>query len=162
MFKLMIRDFLRSIWYELVHGGETYLYDLEVVVLKNMLASMEGANKDCFLQQLNRLDLIQRSPDGRIVTLFEARDTYFKSWDNILLDNKKDYFLAYKAKVSGDICPKNSLTIEVFFHRGRIGTIEYKRKMEWPVGQKKIQLRKIDWLFNKGGELNIENFELFL
>ena len=128
----MISDVLRSAWSRLIHSGKTYLYDLEVFALKNMLIFLDGSDRKNFLQQLNKLDFVQRSPDGKIVSLFESRDTYFKSWGDILLDNKSKYLLAYKMKVSGDACPKKSLTVEIFVHKGRIGTVEYKRKMSWP------------------------------
>ena len=133
----MIFNVLRRVWSKLIHSGKTYLYDLEVFALKNMLICFDGSDRKNFLQQLNKLDLVQRSPYGKIVSLFESRDTYFKSWGDILLDNKSNYLLAYKMKVSGDTCPKKNLTVEILVHKGRIGTIEYKGKMAWPKRQKK-------------------------
>ena len=134
---MMISGVLRNIWYELVYGGKTYLYDLEVFALKNMLICLNGSDRKDFLQQLNKLDFVQRSPDSKIVSLFESRDTYFKFWGDILLDNTSKYLLAYKMKVSGDACPKRDLTVEISVHKGRIATIGHKGKTAWPKTQKK-------------------------
>ena len=102
-----------------------------------MLNSLNENNKYNFLQQLNKLNLLQRSPNGKIVSLFESRDTYFKFWGDILLDNTSKYLLAYKMKVSGDACPKRDLTVEISVHKGRIATIGHKGKTAWPKTQKK-------------------------
>ncbi|WP_339339737.1 hypothetical protein [uncultured Oceanicoccus sp.] len=158
----MISDVLRSAWSRLIHSGKTYLYDLEVFALKNMLIFLDGSDRKNFLQQLNKLDLVQRSPDGKIVALYESRDAYFKFWGDILLTNKMGGFLAYKIKLTGDVCPKKNLTVEVFFHKGRISSIEYKGKMAWPKTQKKVRLVNLDWSVCDDGALTIISSELLL
>jgi len=158
----MISGVLRSVWSRLIHSGKTYLYDLEVFALKNMLICLSGSDRKNFLQQLNKLNSVQRSPNGKIVSLFESRDTYFKSWGDILLDNKSNYLLAYEMKVSGNTCPKRHLTVEIFVHKGRIGTIEYKGKMVWPKTQKKVPLVDVDWSVCDDDELKIISSKLLL
>ena len=127
-----------------------------------MLICLNGSDKKNFLQQLNKLDFVQRSPDGKIVALYESRDTYFKFWGDILLTNKMGNFLAYKIKLSGDVCPKKNLTVEVFFHKGRISSIEYKEKMAWPKTQKKVPLVNLDWSVCDDDALTIISSELLL
>ena len=127
-----------------------------------MLICLNGSDRKNFLQQLNKLDLVQRSPNGKIVALYESRDTYFKSWGNILLTNKRGGVLAYKIKLSGDVCPKKNLTVEVFFHKGRISSIEYKGKMAWPKTQKKVRLVNLDWSVCDDDALTIISSELLL
>lgn len=128
-----------------------------------MLYAIEaGDDKKNYLQQLNRLDFVQRSPNGKIVALFQGNDTYFKSWQDCLLKNKSENLLAFQVTLSGDDCPKKSLKVCVYFHQGRIASIEYKHKIEWPRNQSKVRLDEIDWLHYEKPEVSVISSELFI
>lgn len=130
--------------------------------LHKMLMSLDEIDKKIFYQQLKRLDLVQRSPNGKIVALFQRKDTYFRRWNEILLSNRSENYLAYRIKVSGDICPKKNLMIEVFTHQGRISSIEFKSKMAWPKGQEKVPLGELDWMAFELKDINVISAELLI
>lgn len=144
--------FLKKLWYGLVLGGDPALYNLEVDLLKTLYHAMPEQDKPLFNQQLNRLDLVQRSPDNKVVALYQAKDSYFSTWDDILISNKAENFKIFQASASGTQCPKSRLVAMVFFHQGRISSIEYKSKIDWPDNFVKSDLSDIDWDKHPGGE----------
>ncbi len=158
----MLVDGLKDCFYNIFRGGKTYIYDVEAFALYKMFESLREPDKANFLKQLKRLNFVQRSPDGKIVALYQASDTYFKTWDEMLIENKHENLLVFQIKVSGDICPKKSLILGIYFHKGRISSIEYKRSMEWPNTQGKIRLENFSWQDYKEPKLNVDSCESFV
>lgn len=158
----MLVNALKDFFYDVFRGGKTYIYDIEAFALSKLFQSLAEPDKSNFLRQLIRLNFVQRSPDGKIVALYQSSDTYFKSWDEILIKNRQENMLAFRINISGELCPKRSLVIEIYFHQGRISSIEYKGAMEWPSTQEKIRLENFLWQDYKEPDVNVLSSELFV
>lgn len=154
---------LKAIWYEIFHGGKTYIYDIEAFILSVMLKNLQEPDQARFLLQLKKLDLVQRSPDNKIVALYEASDTYFERWQDVLLENKQKNFMAFRIKLTGNKCPLKNVIAEIYFHEGRISSIEYRDKVKWSKDQEKKLLSGLDWInTSNSNEFEIIKSELFL
>lgn len=149
-----------GLWYRLIHGGGRSLYDVEAFALQKMLGSLREAERKNMLLQLERIDLVQRSPNGKIVALYQASDGHFKSWGEILLKNKDPNLLAFCIKLTGDDCPRKDLTLDVYFHEGHISSIEYRSEVRWPENQGRVSLGGFDWLNYSGTNVSVVSSEL--
>ena len=59
--------------------------------MKKFYSILSEEEKVKFLQQVRLLDLVQRSPDGRIVTFFDLDDLNNESWpEHILFDDRSE------------------------------------------------------------------------
>lgn len=157
----MLINIFQDYFYSIFRGGKTYVYDVEAFALYKMSQSLSGKDQVNFLKQLNKLNFVQRAPSGKVVALYQSSDTYFKSWGEMLIENKQENLLAFEIKVSGDICPKRNLILSIYFHQGRISSIEYKSDVKWPNIQEKIRLKGMIWQNYKEPKINVLSSKLF-
>lgn len=136
---------VKYIYLRILYGGDSYIYDIEEYILKSLLCSLSGRNKRVCCEQLKRINLFQRSPDGNIVALYQTCDPYFRAWGDILFDNKEKNFLVYEGAVCIDEGLGMCIKISVYIHRGHISSIEYTYQVNELKSRKKKSIKEINW-----------------
>jgi hypothetical protein len=101
----------------MLYGGNKQLQMLDALVLSGLSGALEEDGRIALQAQIARLELIQRSPGGRIVSLFVDPDAQVPS----LRVGATSHCLA-RIKLEGG---GRFLLAAVFTHGGRIRSIEY-------------------------------------
>ena len=118
-----IKGLLIQLWIRINYlGGGIYVLDVEAFALGRLFALLPREDQTAFSQQLLRIDLAQRCPDQTIVALYQYSDGYFKKWGDILIKNREKNKKLYSMIVKVDGI---EVVMDIYFHRGRISSIEY-------------------------------------
>jgi len=125
----MINPF-RWIFNRIITGGNSWLRDYEASTIEVLFHLLPAEDKIKLLEQLKRLDIVQRSPNGKVVQVFELVDTLRKHWSsNILLPMHGDVEIAFRFKLYRDT--KSYLNGIIYVSNGALTSLEYSSKPEY-------------------------------
>jgi hypothetical protein len=123
-----ILDFFSKTYYKLVGNNKLRYY--EMFCLDEWKKHLNNDEKDLLEKQLSMFDYISREPYGLKTVFYSIRDPEFKSW------GKKDFFSNLNSDLKvfsgtivghiGDI--EISIEFDIFAHKGRIFSIEFKNE----------------------------------
>jgi len=130
---MKIISVVKKIINKLIYGSETLLHAHEATSICVFQEQLSNENKEVLGMQFNKLDVFQRSPDGKVVTFFDSGDQYFKHWsDDVLFENRDEAKVISKITLeilNPSTARKNAkLKVEVMIHEGHFAALYFNKK----------------------------------
>jgi hypothetical protein len=112
----------------LIYSDCEWLRSYEIEALTAFYLHLEKADRDKFIHQFEHLDMIQRSPNGKLLQFFDGLDTLRKSWSDDIKIHSEHSIIGFKLSVK----KKHSLYLRfvIFLGKGGVGEIQFIKKPE--------------------------------
>jgi hypothetical protein len=118
-----------SLFGRLLFSGTRGLRPYETACVEAWRETLSPEGAAVLSRQLSRFNLIQRSPDGRLVTFFNTKDKTYASWSS------EDFFPLRAEEISAarvwlrpaDSPQQPETKADVVLHRGRLSSIEFNK-----------------------------------
>ena len=124
----MSMSLVRMLLKRLLYGGTSKLRTVESACIEAWSGRLSTEGAAVLKRQLSRFDLIQRSPDGRVVTFFDTNEDGHLTWKN------EDLFVLRVEEVSvarvwlgTKEYPQVEIKVDVVLHRGRLSSLEFNK-----------------------------------
>lgn len=103
-----------------------WLRDYELLALKALFHCFEDVDKKKLKLQFNQLDMIERSPNGKLLRFFDSLDAMRKKWSSDLLIKRNKSISGYQVVLRED--NKIRIRFSAFFGYGGLGEIQFIKK----------------------------------
>ena len=120
---------VQSLFGRLLFGGTRELRPYETACVEAWREKLSTEGAAVLSRQLSRFNLIQRTPDGRLVTFFDTKDKSYVTWSS------DDFFPLRSQEISAvrvwlrsaEDRQQPEIKADVVLHRGRLSSIEFNK-----------------------------------
>ena len=119
----------RALFGRLLFSGTRELLPYETTCVEAWRENLSTQGVAVLSRQLSRFNLIQRSPDGRLVTFFDTKDKIYATWSSEdLFPLRSDEITAARVWLrSAEGRGQPEIKADVVLHRGRLSSIEFNK-----------------------------------
>ncbi len=136
----------QNLFARLLYGGTRSLRSHEQAVLDAFKNKLSGAAIAVLNRQLARLNLVQRSPDGRLVSFFDTSDRTAAAWsveELFPLRLEETRVARIWVKPSNHPPGLPEMKVEIVLHRGRLSSVEFSQSPE-PLENREVRISEVE------------------
>lgn len=118
----------RALFGSLLFSGTRKLRPYETACVEAWREKLSPESASVLSRQLSRFNLIQRSPDGRLVTFFDTKDKSYATWSSEdLFRLRSEEISAARVWLRSAEHHQSEIKADVVLHRGRLSSIEFNK-----------------------------------